>query len=162
MRGLFVLNREESEEWRVELAPGSGARFAILGIHCYRRPHPPLTRSPFPYEGKALTPLKLGRGWPVGRDTFKLRRAKRCHNGDVHSPSRSGLRPSPCRRRGTAVAVDEVCDSNGRPTLQVKPILDRVFVLPLEGKGDRSAVDEVTCTPAPLREASKKRPIIES
>ena len=26
--------------------------------------------------------------------------------------------------------------------------------LPLEGKGDRSAVDEVTCTPAPLRGAS--------
>ena len=40
-----------------------------------------------------------------------------------------------------------------RPTLQVKPILDRAIVLPLEGKGDRSAVDEVTCTPAPLREA---------
>ena len=31
-----------------------------------------------------------------------------------------------------------------------------------QGKGDRSAVDEVTCTPAPLREASKKRPIIEA
>ena len=30
---------------------------------------------------------------------------------------------------------------------------ERVFVLPLEGKGDRFAVDEVTCSPAPLREA---------
>ena len=33
------------------------------------------------------------------------------------------------------------------------PLNERVFVLPLEGKGDRSAVDEVTCGPAPLREA---------
>ena len=33
------------------------------------------------------------------------------------------------------------------------PLDERVIVLPLEGKGDRSAVDEVTCGPAPLREA---------
>ena len=31
--------------------------------------------------------------------------------------------------------------------------IERTFVLPLEGKGDRSAVDEVICGPAPLREA---------
>ena len=41
-----------------------------------------------------------------------------------------------------------------RPILQVKPILDRAIVLPLEGKGDRVAVDEVTCSHAPLRGAS--------
>ena len=33
------------------------------------------------------------------------------------------------------------------------PTLNRAIVLPLEGKGDRSAVDEVTCRPAPLRGA---------
>ena len=33
------------------------------------------------------------------------------------------------------------------------PLNERVFVLPLEGKGDRSAVDEVACGTAPLREA---------
>ena len=32
------------------------------------------------------------------------------------------------------------------------------IVLPLEGKGDRSAVDEVICEPAPLRGASKNAP----
>ena len=35
----------------------------------------------------------------------------------------------------------------------ITPLIGRVFGLPLEGKGDRSAVDEVTCTPTPLREA---------
>ena len=39
--------------------------------------------------------------------------------------------------------MDEVGDSRGRPTLEVKPNLERTIVLPLEGKGDRSAVDEV-------------------
>ena len=62
--------------------------------------------------------------------------------------------------------MDEVCDSNGCPTLQVKPILSRAIVLPLEGKGDRSAVDEVNIRPAPLRGAPpskrKKRPIVEA
>ena len=41
-----------------------------------------------------------------------------------------------------------------RPTLAVSPKFQRRIVLPLEGKGDRSAVDEVTCRPAPLRGAS--------
>ena len=40
-----------------------------------------------------------------------------------------------------------------RPTLEVSPQFKRRIVLPLEGKGDRSAVDEVTCGPAPFREA---------
>ena len=39
--------------------------------------------------------------------------------------------------------MDEVCDSKTRPTLEVTPNLERAIVLPLEGKGDRSAVDEV-------------------
>ena len=41
-----------------------------------------------------------------------------------------------------------------RTTGKVTPTLERAIVLPLEGKGDRSAVDEVTCSLAPLREAS--------
>ena len=45
-------------------------------------------------------------------------------------------------------------DSKTRPTFEVSPPLSRAIVLPLEGKGDRSAVDEVTCGPAPLRGAS--------
>ena len=45
--------------------------------------------------------------------------------------------------------MDEVCDSSERPTGKVSLPLDRAIVLPLEGKGDRSAVDEVTCEPAP-------------
>ena len=40
-------------------------------------------------------------------------------------------------------SVNEVCDSNARLPLQVKPNIGRAIVLPLEGKGDRSAVDEV-------------------
>ena len=40
-----------------------------------------------------------------------------------------------------------------RPTIEVSPTLESDIVLPLEGKGDRSAVDEVICRPAPLREA---------
>ena len=32
-------------------------------------------------------------------------------------------------------------------------IIERALVLPLEGKGDRSAVDEVNVRQAPLREA---------
>ena len=49
--------------------------------------------------------------------------------------------------------MDEVCDSKTRPTLEVTPNLERAIVLPLEGKGDRSAVDEVNMSPAPLRGA---------
>ena len=41
-----------------------------------------------------------------------------------------------------------------RTTGKVTPTLERTIVLPLEGKGDRSAVDEVNIRPAPLREAS--------
>ena len=40
-------------------------------------------RSPFPYEGKDLTPLKVGVTSPVGRDASKLRRAKRCRTAGL-------------------------------------------------------------------------------
>ena len=40
-----------------------------------------------------------------------------------------------------------------RLILEVKPQFRPLYVLPLEGKGDRSAVDEVTGGPASLREA---------
>ena len=43
---------------------GVGARFGGLigniGHSCPSRPHPPLTRSPFSYKEKALTPLRVG------------------------------------------------------------------------------------------------------
>ena len=39
------------------------------------------------------------------------------------------------------------------PKFEDSPNLERAIVLPLEGKGDRSAVDEVNCTHAPLRGA---------
>ena len=55
--------------------------------------------------------------------------------------------------KGDRSAVDEACDSKPRSPSKVKSNLERAIVLPLEGKGDRSAVDEVTCGPAPLREA---------
>ena len=51
--------------------------------------------------------------------------------------------------------MDEVRDSKTRPRGKVTLQLNRRIVLPLEGKGDRSAVDEVTCRPAPLRGALK-------
>ena len=57
------------------------------------------------------------------------------------------------RGRGTAVAVDEVSDSPECPTFAVTPPFRGTIVLPLEGKGDRSAVDEVNCEHAPLRGA---------
>ena len=57
-------------------------------------------------------------------------------------PTRSGLKPSPYRLR-----FNEVRDSPERSTFEVKPHLRRRIVLPLEGKGDRSAVDEVRDSP---------------
>ena len=50
--------------------------------------------------------------------------------------------------------MDEVCDSKKRSIVEAKPHVRRRIVLPLEGKGDRSAVDEVTCRLAPLRGAA--------
>ncbi len=43
-----------------------------------------------------------------------------------------------------------------RSPVEHPPHLRPRLSLPLEGKGDRSAVDEVTCRLAPLREASNK------
>ena len=84
----------------------AGLRFAVILLskamdigrdHLIHR-----KRSPFPYEGKALTRSKFGVTFPAGSGTSNVRRAKRCRTGDAHFPSRSGLKPSPCRRRGTA------------------------------------------------------------
>ena len=90
------------------------------------------------------------------------RRAKRCRTGDAHSLSRSGLRPSPCRRRGTALAVDEVskdknahyCKSSHRsskPASEALPHRRRAFTFakrnlhsPMRGRGTALAVDEVS------------------
>ena len=55
-------------------------------------------RSPFPYEGKALTRGKVGETYNAGqRGNTSLAAIWK-----VVIPTRSGLRPSPCRRRGTA------------------------------------------------------------
>ena len=62
----------------------------------------------------------------------------------------------PATRQRFARRFSEV----SRPTSKVKPHCKRHIVLPLEGKGDRSAVDEVTCNLAPLRGASKTAPDI--
>ena len=51
--------------------------------------------------------------------------------------------------------MDEVCDSKKCPTMAVKPHLKRRIVLPLEGKGDRSAVDEVNCEHLHCRGANR-------
>ena len=59
----------------------------------------------------------------------------------------------PATRQRFARRFSEV----SRPTSKVKPHCKRHIVLPLEGKGDRSAVDEVTCRPAPIRGASTPR-----
>ena len=48
--------------------------------------------------------------------------------------------------------MDEVCDSKKCSIMEAKPHHKRRIVLPLEGKGDRSAMDEVTCgTSSPSR-----------
>ena len=54
------------------------------------------------------------------------------------------------RGRGTALAVDEVCDSKKSSIMEAKLHYRRRIVLPLEGKGDRSAVDEVKMRTVPL------------
>ena len=69
----------------------------------FSRPHPPQA-VPLPLLGEGLRPLH------EGERRFQTRRAKRCRAAGhckSCSPS-SALKPSPCRRRGTAVAVDEV------------------------------------------------------
>ena len=80
-------------------------------------------RSPFPYEGKDLMLRKVG-------ETSNARRNRAARQRFA--------------RRDWEVS---------RPTFAVSPKFRQRIVLPLEGKGDRSAVDEVTCGPAPLREA---------
>ena len=83
-------------------APRRGARLQVTSSTA--------ERSPFPSRGRTKARLKMGKTANVGRDTCKIRRAKCCRTaGLCKSCSLSGaLKPSPCRRRGTAVAVDEV------------------------------------------------------
>ena len=52
--------------------------------------------------------------------------------------------------------MDEVCGSTKRSPSKVKPTLKRAIVLPLEGKGDRSAVDEVKMRTGSLSRSVKK------
>ena len=67
-------------------------------------------RSPFPYEGKDLMPVKLGVTFPAGRK----RRAKRCRErrrGEAHRRRGVGWRGSPLRtdsRRGQRLSTDTV------------------------------------------------------
>ena len=58
-------------------------------------PHPPLTRSPFPYEGKDLTRSKVGKTANVDCNTSEFRRAKRCCPGTRMCPftSAGGAKP---------------------------------------------------------------------
>ena len=105
------------------MLPISGAFFTLReGERGCRSPHPPRSvrlnfavialskaidvgrdhlihrkRSPFPYEGKALTPLKVGETANVGRYSSQIRRAKRCREAGP----RAGA-PLPERRRGEA------------------------------------------------------------
>ena len=76
-------------------------------VRGYRGPHPPLPRSPFPYEGKALTRRKVSKSSNIGRGTSHIRRAKRSRTGDVRSPLRSGIY-LPLIGKGEPLAVDEV------------------------------------------------------
>ena len=78
----------------------------------------------------------------------------------------TALKPSPIRGRGTALAVDEVrMDKSVRC---YKPCFRSDIKTPLStlhsplclfGEGGPLAVDEVTCSPAPLREAFYITPI---
>ena len=56
-------------------------------------PHPPLTRSPFPYEGKALTRRKVSKSSNIGRGTSHIRRAKRSREGVLPFTSAGGAKP---------------------------------------------------------------------
>ena len=64
----------------------------------------------------------------------------RIPGGDGLRPAgaREGEHPPAVRQRFTRLNMEV-----SRPILQVKPTLERALVLPLEGKGDRFAVDEV-------------------
>ena len=110
---------------------------------------------PLPLEGKDLMPLKVGETCKVGHS--RLSQTSSTANavplllqGEGLKPLREWERTTPVQQH-LARRIFEV----SRPTLQVKPILSLAIVLPLEGKGDRSAVDEVNIRPAPLREAMR-------
>ena len=71
-------------------------------------------RSPFPYEGKALTPLKLGRGFPYRARHFHLAASEalpRSRRGEAHRRRGGGLEgftPPHNLRRGQRLPTDSV------------------------------------------------------
>ena len=67
---------------------------------------------PLPLKGKDLTPLKLGETASVERFGARY--------GMTRLNERA-LKPSPGRGRGTALAVDEVCDSRTCRTMEDMP-----------------------------------------
>ena len=76
------------------------------------RPHPPLTRSPFSYKEKTLTPLRVEITRFRGRRSFfRTRRAKRCRAAGGAKPiaGRGGLEgftPPHQSRRGQRLPTD--------------------------------------------------------
>ena len=92
-------DRVESEEWRVELSTGFGSVDCNVGRSCY----PDLIhrkRSPFPYEGKALTPGKMGETLPVDHGKSHIAASEalpRCPAGRSPSPGGVGWRGAPLR-----------------------------------------------------------------
>ena len=120
-------------------------------------------RSPFPYEGKDLTPLKLGRDLQcrVGRQRGNASLAAGWGAprppGNV-TPTFIRVNTFPYEGKGNRLRwMRSAIATNARHS-QSRQNIKRAIVLPLEGKGDRSAVDEVNCSFAPLREASKNAP----
>ena len=81
----------------------------------------------------------------------RQRRAQVCGDSTVKSDGRWAGSPHP--PQAVPLPRKKSGEWSWRPTGEVTLQLRRRIVLPLEGKGDRSAVDEVNCTPAPLREA---------
>ena len=83
-------------------ARSAGLRFAVILLsktmdvgwdHLIHR-----KRSPFPYEGKALTPAKVGETFPAGRGTSTIAASgalPRSRRGEAHRRRGNGCRP-PC------------------------------------------------------------------
>ena len=87
-------------------ARSAGLRFAVILLskavdverdHLIHR-----KRSPFPYEGKALTPLKVAENFLVGRYTSCITASEALPYRRCAFPFAKRLLPSPMRGRGTA------------------------------------------------------------
>ena len=105
---MQVFEYRASEALPIKRAPGEGSE----NPNCRRDHLIHRKRSPFPYEGKALTPVKLGVTCDVGRGTSHARRAKRCRGPGGAKPIAGvgvGWRGSPLRtdsRRGQRLPTD--------------------------------------------------------